>query len=591
MTDKDAETMPAWVGWARLGIGLAQGVGLYFLSEMNNESDAALRAAVWATLWFVPVLVVGGLGAMRLTTLAWWTLVAVAIAAGLAGYDILRQPEAETRNYYYGPSVAFFVVPLLLFVGHHLVAAGDEARRWIAPYERYFDLGWRHGAQLLLAILFTGAFWAVLMLGAALFNLIGLTWLQELVTKGWFAYPATCVVFAAAIHMTDLRSGLVRGARALGLVLLSWLLPAMTGLAAAFFLALPFQGLEPLWATRAATTILLSAAATLVVLVNAAYQDGLNPPNAILRWSAMIASVLMTPLAMLAAYALYLRIDQYGLTPERIYAVALLLIGACYAVSYAIGAFAKQWMKTLEIGNIVSAVVVMVVAIALFTPIADPARLAVDDQMRRLASGRVSAEDFDVAFLRFNGARYGEAALRRLRDDGSSEESRALGRRAQAALAMRNRYEARERVNTPTQPLVIIMHPDGAELPEGFAAGQVEDLLSRVCSDQMRPCHGYLADFNSDGVNELVAGQHRANLWVYRKVGESWFQAGSVNLPDGAEEAMRRGEYRIVPAEIGDLMVGDQRVRMQRDYGDGRQWASSVQRLETPEDDAPPPNR
>ena len=44
--------------------------------------------------------------------------------------------------------------------------------------------------------------------------------------------------------------------------------------------------------------------------------------------------------------------------------------------------------------------------VAFFTPIADPARLAVADQVRRLESGRVAPAQFDFTSLRFDGARY-----------------------------------------------------------------------------------------------------------------------------------------------------------------------------------------
>ncbi len=580
---KDAESLPAWVGWARLAIGLVQGVALYFLNELREPNVSAWYAAAWVTMWFIPVLVVGGLGALRWRTLAIWTTAATALSAGLAWYDVVRMPA--DLNARFGPGIMFLIVPLLLFVGHHLVAAGDEARRWIAPYERYFDLGWRHGAQLVLAVLFTGAFWAVVLLGAALFDLIGIRFLSELVNKTWFNYPATSTMLALAIHITDLRSGVVRGARALGLVLLSWLLPAMAGLAAAFFVALPFTGLEPLWATRAATTILLSAAATLVVLVNAAYQDGVHTTNVILRWSARLASLLLTPLALLAAYALYLRIDQYGLTPERIYALAVLAIGSCYAIAYVIGAFWPRWMKPLEIGNIVSAAVVIAIGVALFTPIADPARLSVDDQMRRLASGRVTPEQFDVAFLRFDGARYGQAALARLRDDRSTETSRALGERARAVLAEQDRWRGRAFAEQQRRPYMITMHPSGTTLPSGFVSDAVIGYVDHLCTDATNPCDGYFVDFNSDGKAELLVGRE-SSFWVFAQAEDHWRQIGSITIDSEGEEILRGGEARIAPPLVGDLMLGDQRIPLSRQYGDA--WPAAAVEAQ---DDASAPSR
>ena len=77
--------------------------------------------------------------------------------------------------------------------------------------------------------------------------------------------------------------------------LLSWLLPVMTLLAIAFLLALPFTGLEPLWSTRQATAILLTASSALVVLINAGYQDGRYASPATLRYASRTAALVLIP--------------------------------------------------------------------------------------------------------------------------------------------------------------------------------------------------------------------------------------------------------------------------------------------------------
>src|SRR5262249_55981715 len=163
------------------------------------------------------------------------------------------------------------------------------------------DVSWKQGIQLALAACFVGAFWAMLWLGAEMFQLINIEFLADLIKKGWFAAPATTLVFAYALHVTDVRAGLVRGKRALALNRLSWLLPVMTLMTVAFLLALPFTGLEPLWSTRSATGILLAAAAALIFLINDAYQDGgiENAAVAIVRHAGTVAALALVPLVAL----------------------------------------------------------------------------------------------------------------------------------------------------------------------------------------------------------------------------------------------------------------------------------------------------
>lgn len=561
MMETERERLPAWLGWTRLGVGVAQGLALFALQNWGAPLGASLQGAVTLAVILPPLVLVVGLGAIRPITLAIWTVAAALLCVWLGWHDASRYAEGQRQPW--ETSWIWMVAVAMLFVGHHLVAAGDEARKPIAPYARYFDLGWRTGAQLLLALLFVGAFWLVLYLGGAMFNVIGIKALNDLIAKPWFHWPASAAVFALAIHLTDLRSGFVRGARALGLILLSWLLPAMAALAIAFFVALPFTGLEPLWATRSATLILLGAAATLVVLINAAYQDGANPPGLILRSSARVAAIIITPLAALAAYALYLRVAQYGLTPERIYAGAILLIGLCYAVPYFISAFARQWMKPIEIGNIVGAFVVLAMGLALFTPIADPARLSVADQMNRLRKGLVSAESFDVGFLRFQGARYGVEALERLRADQSNDAARTLARRAELAAAADNpwTWETQQPVR-----FNIRMHPEGTAVPEGFGDPPTVGSVPYVCREAR--CDGFLLDLSGDGKDELLLADEYQILIFAHDPAAGWEVFGRVqaDIDDAMRAALARGELRTAPARVPDLVIGDRQVSVADTY-------------------------
>src|SRR6185295_6268651 len=114
--------------------------------------------------------------------------------------------------------------------------------------------------------------------------LINITVVREIIQERWFYFPATTTAFAAAVHISDARFGLIAGARTLALMVLSWLLPVMAAFAAAFLAALAFVGLQPLWATGSTTPLLLISAMMLVLLINATYQDGEQetPPHGVL---------------------------------------------------------------------------------------------------------------------------------------------------------------------------------------------------------------------------------------------------------------------------------------------------------------------
>jgi Domain of unknown function (DUF4153) len=478
---------------ARVAIGLTQGIALYLLQQAFEAktwpaTDGATFAPLVVVAIFVPTVVVAGLGNMRSRTLAAWTALAIAVCAGLAIYNILRDPTGGRAIQRVTPTANLWLcLAAGLFIAHSLIVSGDADRKFIASYSRYFDVSWKQGVQLALAVCFVALFLATLRLGAELFRLIKIELLAYLIKRPWFWIPMTALAFTYALHMTDTRAGLVRGTRTLSLSLLSWLLPVMTLITVAFLLALPFTGLEPLWSKQRATVILLAAAAALVFLINDAYQGGDVQQSivAIVRYSGTVAALALVPLVVLAAYGLALRVGQYGWTPERVIALACVAVAACYALGYAFAAVRRgTWLQSIELTNVATAYVILAVLLALLTPLADPARLSVADEVARLESGEVSADEFDFVFLRFLSGRYGEEALERLKSKHDGPDAVRISQKANEALDWRTRSHARQnlpRATLQSRAANITVLNSPAALPESFLQQNWEAMLNPSC--------------------------------------------------------------------------------------------------------------
>ncbi len=411
---------------ARLVIGLVQGLILYLLYFLHDQkawpaTDPNLFAPVLLVFLFVPLLVLQGLGNLRKRTLILWAAVAVAIAAGFAWYDVwhawpidLRWIDGKAVTVAHvtpSPRVLIFTAAFL-FVSYALISCVEADRRILPRYPVLFDLAWKLGVQVAIAAAFVGAFWLILGLGVALFHMIKLDFFREFIQHSWFAIPVTTLTAAVAVHVTDTRGTLVRGVRTLALMLLGWLLPVIALIAFAFLISLVFTGLDPLWQTRTATALLLAAAGVLVIHINAAYQDGNPQPHHVLRVAGTLASVLLIFIVAIAAYALWLRIDQYGWTVDRIDTAAVTVIAICFAIGYFVAALLPgKWLKLIETWNFFTTILGLIVLFALFTPIADPVRLSVANQVERLKSGKVKPENFDFSYLRWQGGRFGKDAL------------------------------------------------------------------------------------------------------------------------------------------------------------------------------------
>lgn len=405
---------------ARISTALVQAAALYLLTgaAMSERSWPATDPRVFVPLilatTLVPLIILLGLGKIRARPLAIWAAIAAAFIVGLGFHDATRGRIAVGDDMLWPSFQLCLTLSAALFVAHVLVVDSIIERRLVPPYARHFDTAWKQGVQAVLAVIFVGVFWGVLHLGAGLFKLIGIDVFDWLIDQRGFALPATTLALAVAIHATDVQPSLIRGARSVALTLFTWLLPLLVVILLGFLGSLPFISLTPLWNTRFATTLLLVSAGLLVFLINSCYQDGAAEQTAsrLKRLAGTIGAIELVPLVGLAIGGLSLRVGQYGWTPDRILAAAVTVVLACYALGYASTAIrAPAWLKRVEITNLVTAYVFLALVIALFSPIADPARLMVASQVARLESGAVAPDDFDFAALKFDGAKWGAAAL------------------------------------------------------------------------------------------------------------------------------------------------------------------------------------
>jgi len=524
----------------RLAIGLGQGAALYVLLEMLQGTVAPftktwIYSALVLTAALVPFVWLASLSTMRTLTLSAWSLAIIATIVAM-NYHASWRDVSESG----GDRLAlFFPLAAAIFIGHHLIAAADRDRRLVANYATYFDLGWKDGVQLVLCLAFLFAFWLLLWLGASLFDLIGITFIEKLISERPFAFLASATVFALAVHITDTRMSLVIGARTIALILLSWLLPLLALFAWAFLASLFFTGLAPLWATGRATALLVTAGAALVILINANYQDGDDErlPPGVLKLSVRAAALALVPIAVLAFYSVWLRVGQYGLTPERVVGLAIVGVGTIYAAGYAVAAlWPGRWMQPLQPTNIAAAFAWVALIVGMLTPVADPARLSVNNQVSRLLAGTIEPAKFDFDLLRFNTGQYGLDALDRLAADRSSPLRIDIADRA-ADARKRTTPVSRPSSETLTADAIragIKVFPAGSTLPESFITqdwstrgySPVENCVKSAPTSE--GCQALLADFDADGRMDILLRENQFSIAAFAEdASGKWVQRGT----------------------------------------------------------------
>ncbi len=573
----------------RLLTGIFQGVALYLLiNAAQHRSGIATIPALFFPLLlitlFIPPTLIVGLPRMMVARLAMWAAVLAAIVAILGYHDAWRSAGAEMIRMSPSsgagplPSMAVtFYSGVIVFIAYCLALAGEAARSWFAPYESYFEFSWKLGLQVCLSGLFVCALFLLLWLGAALFLLLKLHFLEQLLRESWFNIPVSALAFASALHITDVRPDIIRGSRTLVLSLLSWLLLVLVVIVGGFLASLPLAGLGLLWATRAATWILLGVAALKIVFVNAVFKGGpgFDPAPRVLRVCMRISCLMLPVLVILATYALALRIKQYGFTPDRILACAGTVVAYFYAIGYTWAALARtDTLARIAPVNVIAAWVSVAVLVAIFTPLADPARLSVDSQVDRLLAGKVEPRKFDYNFLRYKSGRYGLQALARLQ--GTTEAPNAATVRelsTQAARQPDRGLAGAARPDAATLALNIVSRTPGQPVPASFFSKD----WKRVTQTWTLPgclnfgsvkCDAYLVDLTGGHKSNVVLFPNSGSIgFVFDQASDGdWQLVGQFSIAPhcaAVRDALAKGTFQLVEPRLRDILVNGQRVEVE----------------------------
>jgi len=563
---------------ARLLIGIAQGLALYLLHEAGlkkswpADQPDILRALSTAA-GMTPFFMVLGIGNLRWPTFAIWSVVIGLVSAGL-GFHAGHQ-EMDRLGWFSLGTILSTSIPVFLFIVNALVTGADSDRRPIATFRTYFEVAWKHVTQYVLATLFVGLFWGLLWLAGTLFNAIHVNFVATTIAKSWFWIPVTCIASSAALHLTDAQAGLVRGARSLLLNLLAWLLPVMVLIGGGFLVALFFTGLDPLWNTKRATLSLIIASGLLILLINAHFQDGTSQEERfpVLRYARFLAALMLAPLVALASIGLGLRIEQYGWTPSRVIGVAYLVMLASHAIGYALAALRSgPALRYLPMTNIVSAFVTAAGLLALLTPLADPARISVNDQVARLESGRVTPEKFDFAFLERSSGRYGKDAYERVKTNPRGPNAAKISARIEElARTPKPGTVATSSASAETRARnIMVTKPAGSALPAAFLEQEWKNApgspaLPGCVTQATQKCDAFLADLIEDSRPEIVIVDPFTVVIFSQDAEGRWAATGQILQKifcPGVRQALKAGDVQPLQPQFKDLEVAGERLQI-----------------------------
>lgn len=308
---------------------------------------------------------------------------------------------------------------------------------WRVPYSDIFFQLCRNVFLLFQAAIVMAVFWGLLLTASLLFDIVGLSFVPYLIFHPLVAVPLTSLTVAVSISVALKRPGIDSLGRWI-LSVLAWLLPPFSLLSLVFVACLPWSGLRTLWSTGQASSLILLLELGTILLANAAWLDGTRSPfpNGPIESLARLSLLCLPIYTAICIYSLGLRIQQYGLSVDRVQAAFLAIVTGIWGLGYAGAVVLRQWPSSIGRVNMASTVTVALIVAAMNSPLLDPYRLAAKDQADRLLSGQIAPEDFDYLYMRSSLGRYGKRALARIEREADGDDRRAIAIRRRLSTAM-----------------------------------------------------------------------------------------------------------------------------------------------------------
>jgi len=402
--------------------------------------------------------------------------------------------------------------------------ASLEGGRWPPAYAELFRVASRSYLTLLESAAVILLFWGLIGLWSALFLTLGIELFRDLFTHPGFVYPATCVVFAAAVRLVAGSDRLLDGLLDQLLGLLKWLAPLALVILVAFVAAL-VPRLPALLASGERVMDshwLLCLVVAMVLLLNAAFRDGESGPG-YGRWLAQIlrlAPPLMLVVALTATYSLIVRSTAFGLTPPRFWGLAIAGLAVLSSVGYSYASWRRgPWMGELRRVNLWLVLVALAVLLLSLTPAGDPLRWSIVDQRARALAARTpEARQGPLEFLRFDAGEDGRRVIAELARAAIQGAPAALQAEAAAMASLQGRG-ARPALSPEVLQAEVVrwreklqLLPGGTPVPGRFSASLDQALASLVsqagAGEKLPSLLLVLADTDGDGLEDglLIVG-------------------------------------------------------------------------------------
>lgn len=455
--------------------GFVSGLALWQLAENwdNPALSPALYLALFSFIGSYATLALALSGPVPMRRALPGALILALLFTGLISLAGLRYDLATDAL---DQPILISVSLLFLLLATPFLLVGLQDRRTWRDYAALFEAAWALTIRYLSAWVFVGLFWLMMFLSNTLLELVDVEIIQWIIDIEWLVFALTGGVLGLAMAVVfELRTTV---SPFLLLRLLRLLVVPVLAVVALFLAAIPLRGLSQVFGEFSAAATLMSVAMVMITLIAVVLErDDARMRDSFTISHATQALALLLPLVTgLAAWSIWLRVSDYGWTPDRVLATCVSGVLLVYGLLYALAILRRLgWSKRIRRINVALALVTIAISAALLTPLLNADRISVNSQVARYLDGRLRVEDLPLWQMQFEWGRAGQAAIATL-ENSSTGQSVELVERLQTLQSAKSQWAFAhgvqdDRLDTLKAELVELMpiRPKGQEL-------QIKDL-------------------------------------------------------------------------------------------------------------------
>lgn len=568
-------------------IGALAGLCLWLLVDVLDDQLRSTPRLFLALVTFYGVFftaLLALLGPLRLCRAAAFSGMQGALVTGLVLWFSLRFDHIDQTL---ESPPAWVAALILTLIPLPFAITQVKQGRW-SNYPGLFAHSWDIVVRYAAAWVFVGLAWGVVMLSDQLFQLVGIELIEQLLKQDLVPFLLTGTALGVALAVVNELSEYV--SPYLVLRLLRLLLPVVLVVVSVFLVFLPLRGLSHLFGgfSAAATLMTMAIGATTLITTALDADDSRAVASKPMRIMAQLMALILPALGGLAAAAIWLRVAQYGWTPDRLAAAVVAALVLAYGVAYAGSVLLRgDWMGHIRQVNMVLALVAIAAAALWLSPVFNAERISTNSQVARFESGRAGVEDLDLWRIAHDWGRAGQAGLIRLEALQDHPQADALQDRLARLKAAESRYDfnnedravtAESQLRDLTDQLQVV--PAGAQVPDWFWNGlplhKVQG-LQQACDRSTPAGHSGCVVLITD-LTDLIDGPEAVVFALSARDAlavSGYFNRGTrvdqrhvtvleeANLSKGGAallDQLMAGEFRLAPVPARLLELGDKRL-------------------------------